>query len=1427
MNNSQPPVHQQRHTPATAIVDNWRSALRRQHQQPTPPTRSPSTNLEFDRGHGHSAGHGSSASQSRTSRPPSGLSVSTNPSQLSLDPLAPTSPATTADVPPYHSHAAPNRYGPSYTANLPFQRHSQPHPAAHHSSAAPASRSHHSLPGHLPHGQGRHHAQMNRVYEKPRYDADFDRSRGSSAAAASAAAGRELFNPNGPSSSSTSLAPPVPSTSASHPRPPTHRSRSRPREPPHPSRSDDALASGSASRRPRSKREPVDPSDLGRRAVPTAERGKDSKDSLESVETDFSGRTKSSTGGRRRRRREDTEEGEDGVAGASGKSRQLFDPRRDDPMRFTSSSPNLPGPGGASAAGGGGGKKHPAADARSLAGVSMLSVATTASYASETDLPAPGGGADDAASLFTTTTSASHASGRKEPHPAIATLKRAYREITDLEGKVQDEQKAAAKEREREEGEAEKGVRGQGGGGKVDGKGDEYWVRLAGMHKQLADAHYTFLTLAFDPSHPASLQQLPQRYNIPTRLWQVAFHSLLERMRHAVLSSSPTPSSSPASTEEANVLEHLVEFIQYAYGHYSQLFEDPAVAVFRAAWIEQLGDLARYRMAVAGLASRVNAASNPSASSSLTPSALAAAGETSAGEKKPRPADAASIGVTALNDWDLEEQDTWREMAREWYALGVAENPGTGRLQHHLALLSRGEELRGLYHYAKSLTAAHPYVSARESILPLFEDENQARRTQPDVSKSDLFVHLHGMLFTKISLDDFDEVLERFMERLKEEGWALGKGTNADEIAATFGQGAQGPFGDREWFMLGVINIAALLQYGAEDGVLKKLMVKEEPVVAGGKHGHHHSSRSHQHHHHHHHQSKRPLAPAAPRAAPQAIMVKREQDGGDETERPSRIDDEEDVLKPLHNDTSDSPDDDPLPFKLAQRLAFSLLSFTLRDSNHSRTVGPSAKVLNPYITLLLTFLSHLASQPAAFAHVERSIPWSDLVSLFNLLPSDVEVRVADAPNKLVGGRPLPEDWCIRGMDWAGRQLFGRGHWRDHRPQSARSGDGLPPPIEGVDAAPLRVESESDALKFDLLALTLASPTGGGEDGEFEGDATPLAAAQLAASRWRRLALSAAWMVRHVPGLDYDARAPPSQGKFRIVQPLKGKMDAWAREDEIEREQERLANLRLAERRGPVEDELGMADAEEESEDEDDEEDSEAVKELKARRRALKAVIRNARTRRIPANGGAVASKLGGKAASLPRLFAGFTVLVFDTNILLTSLKLFRELVEAECWTIVVPLAVITELDGLKRNATALGAAAVEMVDYLESAIRTHSRYLKIQTSRGNYLKDLAIRNESIDFSSSPTSLAASAEEARTMDDVILRAVSWQSQHFTSRLALVNPRAARTKVPSETAQVVLVTFDRNLRLKARARGLEAVDEKGLKKSLEAALLAGAG
>ncbi|BGP08709.1 hypothetical protein JCM10049v2_004558 [Rhodotorula toruloides] len=1452
-----PTKHRARLNSPAALIDGWRQTLRpRSPAEQATPAAQPHSPVrgqqEYVKGQYGATGAGAGAGYGGPRRvPPSVVSssnrLSTNPSLLSLD--RPASPNTAVD--PY---GAPPPSSPRYAAPSPPTA-SLPAPGYRHSSHAPqpayqpafshSNRSHTSVPpyasgsggGRHPFAKSHQHAPpAQHQHQRPgRYDADYDRSLPVSAPSATSSGGatagpsRELYDPRSPtfpSPTQAPLPPPVPPVHRSSRTPAAHPSDSAPRHRREREVREDGGPGSSSSRRPaRSKREAVDPADLGRRAGAGASgsradaHAKDSKESLESVETDFSGRTRSSGRQRRGRREGDGEgEGDGGAGGAAGRSRQLFDPRKDDPMRFTQAAP---APSGRTK------------DVRSLANGSVLSFQSSmsdvmTSPAGGSDYTVPGG-ADDGASILT----GGSARSRSSQHPALAHIKRLYKEITTLETQLQEEnraaQAAASRDAEGEEGKAA-GVRIQGQAKRFD---DEYWVKLASRHKQLVEAHFEFLKFALDPSHPASFQSLPQRYNIPTRLWQTAFHQLLERMRHAVLASPFRPDS--ASSSSANVLEHLIEYCQWAYTFYSQLLDEPLVAILQAAWIEQLGDLARYRMAVAGLASRVHAAQQQtSASASLTAAALDAHEKGEAEDAKPpRPADAASIGQAALNDWDLEEQETWREIAKDWYGQGLAENPGTGRLQHHLALLSKGDELRSLYHYCKSLTAAHPYVSARESILPLFEDEHQARRTQPDVTKAELFVHLHGMLFTKISLDDFDECLERFVERLREEGWALNK---AKDDWTSMEQDANAPFGDREWFMLGIINIAALLQYGAEDGVLRKLMNRDSydaPEAAG-------SSRRHGQH-----ASTRHVASASnnkARLAPQAIMVKRAEeltqssavsDIGDDTERASSNGTAvpgEDVVKQLNAPVPSSPEDDPLPFKLAQRLAFSLLSVALQEPFRRLA---TTTVVNPYVTVLLTFLAHLSFHPAAFKHVERAVPWQQLSELFGRIPPVVEIRL-ETPPKLVGGKPLPEDWCIRGMDWAGRQLFGRGYWREHRHRSAPEVAGLPPPIEGVEGTTVRVESEMDALKFDLAALddvTAASTT---DDDYAVGQAAPSGEAyrslamQLAEGRWRRLAICAAWMVRNIPGFDFDMRTMDLKQRFRVSGVLRDKIERWRQEDEDAREAERLSRLALEDKAGSAASAEEDGDESDDEEDFEDENDSEEVKELKARRRHLKAIIRQARSATRSSGKASLKVKLGGKAASLPKVFPGYTILVFDTNVLLTSIQLFSELVAAECWTIIVPLAVVTELDGLKRNSTPLGVAANEVIDYLEQAIRGYSRFLKIQTSRGNYLKDLAIRNESIDFRGGADSsyeggdYGSSNDIARTMDDVILRAATWQKDHFTNRVALVNPRAIadKVKVPSDAAQVVLITFDRNLRLKARARGLEVTDEKGLKKALAA-------
>lgn len=146
---------------------------------------------------------------------------------------------------------------------------------------------------------------------------------------------------------------------------------------------------------------------------------------------------------------------------------------------------------------------------------------------------------------------------------------------------------------------------------------------------------------------------------------------------------------------------------------------------------------------------------------------------------------------------------------------------------------------------------------------------------------------------------------------------------------------------------------------------------------------------------------------------------------------------------------------------------------------------------------------------------------------------------------------------------------------------------------------------------------------------------------------------------------------------------------------------------------------------------------------------------------------------------------GYTVLVVDTNILLSSLSIFASLVESLRWTILVPLAVITELDGIANNASPLGQAAAAATAYIVSHIRSHSLSLKVQTSKGNYLQNLNVRSEEVDF--------PSESWERNMDDLILRAAIWQDDHWSDRSNILK---SEERDVSAASKVVLISFDRN-------------------------------
>lgn len=168
-----------------------------------------------------------------------------------------------------------------------------------------------------------------------------------------------------------------------------------------------------------------------------------------------------------------------------------------------------------------------------------------------------------------------------------------------------------------------------------------------------------------------------------------------------------------ASLTSLAALEQLDGFIIYSYGFYTSLLEEEHLAQFRVLWIEALGDLARYKMAVVahvadGAPRQSNGPSAVSMSTLVTPFHQPAARGVSPEMSRIDDVDAASapsIGLQAAAEMEMEdEKELWRRTARDWYAKGAKDTPGQGRLHHHLGLVSadaEGEELRAIYHFAK------------------------------------------------------------------------------------------------------------------------------------------------------------------------------------------------------------------------------------------------------------------------------------------------------------------------------------------------------------------------------------------------------------------------------------------------------------------------------------------------------------------------------------------------------------------------------------------------------------------------------------------------------------------------------------------------------------------------------------------------------
>lgn len=439
-----------------------------------------------------------------------------------------------------------------------------------------------------------------------------------------------------------------------------------------------------------------------------------------------------------------------------------------------------------------------------------------------------------------------------------------------------------------------------------------------------------------------------------------------------------------------------------------------------------------------------------------------------------------------------------------------------------------------------SMTTLHPFSTSRESILSIWSPAaQQARLSNPSTRSIDLFVLLHGMLFTNIQLDDFTGTLARFLERLQMEG------ENVEE---------------REWIMMAVINLGAILEYGWASGVIRR---------AGGLGTREGSN----------------LGSTAVKVIVKRATTILEDDKMD-------VDDTDNhklstgaiQASPATSEVDEvvpTAEEYPAPFKLAAQLTFTVLSHVLK--NPSRKASPFAKAtLNPYITVVLTFLSIIAKHPATLSSLERSIPWDDLASFFATVPRNV--MLSQGLNKtgererwamLTSGcaPPLDEDWCMRGMEWVGRRVFERGYWK--------SGEEKGKEVEVLEA---NEETEvTDGIIED------------GDDDE-EGAGSNSGSGGETSKRWARIVRCGVGISQAVDGF----RWTEGTRDWKVDGALERKVQRWKEEDRIEQEAEekRRRGRRWTEDAMEVDDEDVVDDDSEESEE--DENDSEEVKALKVR-----------------------------------------------------------------------------------------------------------------------------------------------------------------------------------------------------------------------------------
>ncbi|PLB53706.1 hypothetical protein P170DRAFT_441984 [Aspergillus steynii IBT 23096] len=224
------------------------------------------------------------------------------------------------------------------------------------------------------------------------------------------------------------------------------------------------------------------------------------------------------------------------------------------------------------------------------------------------------------------------------------------------------------------------------------------WHAMLTVHRILLQEHHDFFMASQHPSSIPALRRISEKYAMPARMWRYGIHAFLEFLRRRLPES----------------LEPMLTFIYYAYSMMTLFLE--TVPSFEETWIECLGDLSRYRMAV--------------------------------------------------EESNLQDREIWGGVAKYWYNKAADRNPDVGRIQHHLAVLARPDIAQQLFYYTKSLVSVRSFPGTRESIVLLFNPLLKSPRMVHYHPVMADFVTAHGYLFGRDASERFFGAADNFLSGL-------------------------------------------------------------------------------------------------------------------------------------------------------------------------------------------------------------------------------------------------------------------------------------------------------------------------------------------------------------------------------------------------------------------------------------------------------------------------------------------------------------------------------------------------------------------------------------------------------------------------------------------------------------------------------------